>query len=121
MKKPFKTCPNCKMVWATQNAFIRDQSLKMNGYMPNFKQLEDGIFFFTHDVENCLSTLAVEASLFLNLYDGPYYEVRMTRSEDCPGYCMDMGITNSCPIKCECAYVREIGKIIRNMQSGLSN
>lgn len=121
MTKPFKTCPSCQTEWATQKDFIDDHSLKLNGYMPNFKQLEDGIFFFTHDVVHCLSTLAVEAALFLNLYDGPYYEERMTRSEDCPGYCMDMAELNSCPVKCECAYVREISRIIQDFKSGLFN
>ena len=121
MTKVFKTCPNCKMEWPTQESFINDLSLKMNGYMANLNQLEDGIFFFTHNVEHCFSTLAVEAALFLNLYDGPYYEERKARSEDCPGYCIDMRMLNSCPVKCECAFVREISKIIQDMQSGRSD
>lgn len=110
----FKICPCCKQTWPNQSEFIADANLVLNGYMANFKHLEKGLFLFTHTIENCYSTMAVEIKDFRSLYTGPVYEQRQTKTEDCPLYCLDQEQLDRCEAQCECAYVREISNIIRN-------
>jgi hypothetical protein len=61
----------------------------------------------------CLSTIAVPAGLFKDLYDGPIFSERQTNTENCPGYCGDRDNFEPCEAECECAYVREIIQIVR--------
>jgi hypothetical protein len=118
MTTSFKTCPSCKTVWASQEKFISDAGLKLNGYKADFEKLEYGLFFFTHTVPSCQSTMVIEVSDFLNLYTGPRYTERKTDTEECPGYCKDKEQLSRCEALCECAFVREICNIIREKQNG---
>lgn len=109
----FKLCPNCRKQWRTQNSFLSDCELELNGYKADFEKLEQGMFFFTHKKEACLSTMVIEVRQFLNLYDGPIYPERKTGLEACSGYCMDTSRLDRCEAFCEYAFVREIISIIK--------
>jgi hypothetical protein len=107
----FKQCGKCKKKWENREEFLDDKDLKLIGYQVHFEDLELGIILFNHA---CNSTLGIYAKEFTDLYDGPVFAERATGSEDCSGYCLDQSNLMPCAVKCECAYVREILKIINN-------
>jgi hypothetical protein len=71
------------------------------------------MFFFTHKKKGCFSTMVVEVSEFLNLYDGPRYREHKPGEEICPGYCHEKSNLERCDALCECAFVREITQILK--------
>lgn len=116
--KAFKKCPCCGHLWRTREVFLSDEKLKLNGYLADLKQLEEGLFLFTHLTRGCGSTMAVKAGTFKDLYTGPIYRERKTGSEDCPGHCLHTYDLAPCPAKCECAYVREVLQVIEHWPRG---
>jgi len=101
----FKTCLVCKTSWPTRHAFITDEEIRLIGYQAHFAAAEKGLFLFNH---TCLGTLSIKAEAFTDLYAGPIYTERKTGTEECLGYCLRQNILHPCPVRCECAYVREI-------------
>ncbi len=91
-------------------AFIQDPTIELVGYMPTFDELVDGLFLFNH---GCGTTLACRVALFEHLYDGPVYRVKKIGDPECPRHCQDQADLSSCPVKCNCAYVRETLQIIK--------
>ena len=108
----FKKCSMCTEIWRTRVKFLSDSNITVKGYMANFDRLELGIFLFDH--KRCKTTLAIQASQFTDLYNGPVYASRLTGTEKCPKYCLDHNQLKACPEKCECAYVREVLNIVNN-------
>lgn len=105
----FKKCRKCGYQWPSREAWLRDPALKMVGYQANFKALETGILLFNH---SCRTTLAVHASEFKDLHDGPIFKERATGSESCPGHCLHKTDLAPCPVRCECSYIRHIIQLI---------
>ena len=97
------------MVWETRNDFLNDPDISIVGYQVHFEELHEGLFLFNH---SCNSTIAIKAGLFRDLYDGQMFEDRLTGTDECPGYCLIKYELKPCPAKCECAYVREIIRLI---------
>ena len=114
----FKKCPGCFKAWRSREDFLADGALELNGYKADFKELEYGLFFFTHKADGCYSTMALEVKDFQGLYTGTIYPERKTASEECPRYCMKEKQLNRCAARCECAFAREIIQIIRECQKG---
>ncbi|MBU0681290.1 MAG: hypothetical protein KKD73_07700 [Proteobacteria bacterium] len=110
---PFKICPCCATVWQNREDFLEDSSLEINGYAPDFDHLLEGLFFFTHHVGGCFSTMTLKANTFAELYIGMKYQEHKTADADCPRYCFNKEELRRCEELCECAYVREIVDIIR--------
>jgi hypothetical protein len=108
----FKKCTCCNHPWFSRDEFLADNNLQLVGYQVNFGKLELGYFLFNH--LTCLSTIAVPAGMFRDLYDGPVFSERKTDTENCPGYCGDRDILDPCDQECECAYVREIIQVVQN-------
>ncbi|MBW2656958.1 MAG: hypothetical protein JRC59_04530 [Deltaproteobacteria bacterium] len=108
----FKKCTCCNHPWFSRDEFLEDNKLQLVGYQVNFGKLELGYFLFNH--LTCLSTIAVPAGMFRDLYDGPVFSERKTDTENCPGYCGDRDILDPCDQECECAYVREIIQVVQN-------
>ena len=96
----------CGEEWTERDDFLSDPATQITGYAAHFKDLELGLFYFNHT--SCKTTMALQASLFTDLYDGPVFEERKTGSDVCPGYCLKQAETRPCPAECECAYVREV-------------
>jgi hypothetical protein len=108
----FKICNKCGFQWETWEAFLSDKSLNAIGYQVFFEDLKTGMFLFNH---SCNTTIAMEAELFLDLYDGPFYTERKNNaSRKCPGRCMNENIMNPCSNECRCAFVRELMRIINH-------
>ena len=88
-EKYFKICTMCSTKWETRNDFINDPLLHINGYQAHFEKLGRSLFYFTHQKEDCYSTIAIKAEEFISLYSGKKYNERRTGKEDCPMYCLD--------------------------------
>ncbi len=116
----FKTCPMCNKTWESMDAFLADPHLRFNGYQPNFGELEQGIFFFTHDSELCGSTIGLRVTTFAPLYAGPRHTSSKQLSNDCPRYCLDSRNLKRCNAHCENAFAREIAQIIKHKMSTLA-
>ena len=112
MPTPFKTCPSCGKSWKDRTSFLDDPATRAHGYLPDFDHLDSGVFFITHMVDDCQSTMGVTVSEFSDLYSGPRYKERRTLKEECPRYCKDQ--LSRCEAKCECAFVREVLHILAN-------
>lgn len=102
--------------WATRDDFLADSNLLLNGYQADFQDLEYGMFFFTHKIADCASTMALMVKDFRDLYTGPTYPESKALSEECPRYCIDENEMSRCDALCECAFTREIIQIIREQQ-----
>jgi len=100
--------------------FLMTNRLKLMDYGVDFEKLDWSLFYFTHRKEGCFSTFALEAKDFLDLYSGTKYAERRTGHEDCPGYCLEEEQLNRCDALCECAFNREIIKIIKDRHSKIT-
>jgi hypothetical protein len=105
----FKTCPTCGFIWRSQDDMLADPDVGIIGYQAHFEELALGLFYFNH---GCGTTLGIPAGDFRHLYDGPVFPDRLQGTAECPGYCLNKSELRSCPARCECAYVLEIGRII---------
>ena len=114
----FKHCNQCKKTWDNYEEFLSDPNVQLIGYQVAFEELEAGLFLFNH---SCTNTMALEAREFRHLYDGPIFKERATGTERCPEYCLHRFELDSCPIQCECAYVREVLQIVRGWPKGISH
>ncbi len=111
IEKPelFKKCTQCGHEWKSRSQFLSDPEVKLVGYQANYRELEEGLFLFNH---SCKTTLSIKAQFFIDLYDGPIFQDRLTDSEECYGYCSARDNLLQCSNKCECAYVRETLHIV---------
>ena len=109
----FKKC-SCGHEWQTRQDFLSDPEIQIQGYIVYFKELTLGLYIFMHKVEGCLTSIAMKAGVFSDLYKGKIFKERLTGKDDCPGYCLLKPELSACPQKCECAWVREVIQIINN-------
>lgn len=110
----------CAAVWQDRTAFIRDNSLELNGYQANFNNLELGLFYFTHKVEGCYTTMTVKAGEFYDLNPViPLYtgRSRKTFTEECPTHCLHKENLQLCSVQCDCAIVRDLIGVLQTMKS----
>lgn len=105
MENVFKICPKCGFEWKNRESFLADQAVSIIGYQVNFDKLETGFFLFNH---TCKGTFGIYVYHFRDLYSGEIFTERATGSNDCMEYCLKVEMLDSCPAKCECAFVREI-------------
>jgi hypothetical protein len=110
--KSFKKCPGCHLIWESRDQFLVDPDITLIGYQVNYNALQLGLFLFNHKI--CKTTLALYARDFKSLSPGPIYKQQKINSEECPDYCLHESILEPFPVKCECAYVRDIMHKIRN-------
>jgi len=115
--KIFKECPMCSAVWKDRAEFIEDASIVINGYQTNFEILEHGLFYFTHEVDGCFSTMAMKANEFYDLNPQKKFTERKTLTEECPGHCHDKSNLELCYVECECAYVRDILGTLKKLKA----
>lgn len=111
---PFKTCTSCRQSWADRAEFLSDPEVHALGYQANFGDLEAGIFLFSHDLEQCQTTLAIETREFTDMHQGPVFRERLTGTAKCPGYCLREKSLDPCYNHCECAYVRDVLQHVKN-------
>ena len=103
----------CELAWTDRESFLADPEATLIGYQVDFDELVAGYFLFNHRVADCGTTLAVHAGEFIDFYDGPMFEERLTRTDRCGGHCLQQSDIEPCPSKCECAYVRAVLQVVR--------
>ena len=108
--KIFKQCPACGTIWTDREAMLADREVCIIGYQTHFKELTNGLFLFNH---SCNGTFSIQAGEFADMYKGPVFKEHLAGTEDCPGYCLHKKNLESCPLKCECAYIREIIQLLK--------
>jgi hypothetical protein len=109
----FKECSMCRKTWKSREAFLNDDCLELEGYSADFEIQEKGLFYFTHRVRGCFSTMALEAKDFFDLYTGEKYPDSKMGGDECSRFCLDRENLDRCPALCEFAFVREIIQIIK--------
>lgn len=114
----FKSCPCCGVIWKDRYAFLTDSYVKFIGYQVHFQELQLGLFLFDHIP--CQTTMAMKVKDFHDLSPGPKFSERKTNTEECPKYCFFKNDFSPCPNKCECAYVRDLIQILRNVRTSLT-
>ena len=113
-EQPFKICPMCAKTWICRDTFLDDPDLTYNGYQANFGIIEQGLFYFTHEIEACGSTMALKADMFLSLFQGKRYKENKQLSKECSRQCLDWKKLDRCEAHCEFAFVREVSQIIKD-------
>ena len=104
----FKTCSCCGTDWPTRDAFLTDPEVTLVGYQRNIDDLEAGLFLFNHLKPGCLTTMAIEADAFTDLYEGPMFEACLAGTQECAGHCPHADDLEPCDRQCACSYVREV-------------
>lgn len=107
----FKTC-NCGQVWNSRESFLSDSAVRLLGYQVDFEVLREGFFLFNHHSSQCQTTFSLQAGAFFDFYKGPVFKERLAGTEHCEGHCLRQDDLERCPQKCECAFVREVIRII---------
>jgi len=102
----------CAQSWADLNTFLDDKSIVLNGYQPNFDCIGRGHFYFTHNTEECGSSMLINVEHFLPLYQGPRFSENLHLSEECSGLCLEPEKLERCQARCKNAFVREIAHLI---------
>lgn len=107
----FKQCKFCGHKWGDLNDFLGDREIDLVGYQVNFDVLSAGLFLFNH---SCGARLAMPVSPFNGLHGGQIFKNRATGSSECPDHCLYQDRLDTCPVECECAFVRDILYIIKS-------
>lgn len=110
----FKQCPNCHLQWPDRESFLSDPKVNLVGYQANFGDLVAGFFLFQHNIPTCCTSLAVPASAFRDMHNGPIFQERKIDTIDCPGFCLHSSSIDPCQNACECAYVRDVLQRVKN-------
>jgi hypothetical protein len=109
----FKTCPGCLTTWMTSIELVQDITLEFNGYQASFDRAENGLFFFTHHLTYCHSTLAISVRCFKDYYNGPEYKIHNTGSPTCSGRCLLTKNYETCHEICDMRWIREVLQYLR--------
>lgn len=108
-EQSFTACESCGKQWLSRADFLSDATLVVSGYQANFIAPEKGLFLFGH---GCHGLLSVDVAAFADLYTGPIFTERLSQTGACPGFCLHRNVLGPCPQHCECAYVREILRVL---------
>ena len=114
-KEHFKKCSYCNINWASRDEFLRDNDIKLVGYQPHYKNMEEGLFLFNHLI--CNSTLSIISQKFRDLYTGPFYAKNKLSEDqlnydDCPDFCLFKNKMKGCLQQCERAFVSEVIQVV---------
>jgi hypothetical protein len=110
----FKRCSKCGVDWGTREEFLEDPCVHLDGYQANFVDLEAGLFLFTHRAASCGTTMAIHAGSFADMHKGPIFEKSLRDTPECPKLCSRSKSLEACPLKCECAFVRDVLQKVLN-------
>lgn len=109
----FGRCPGCEAEWSSRDELLGDDAIALAGYIATFESLMIGWFQFRHLHPDCGSTFTVEVGKFIDLYNGDQYEERKTGLDECSRHCYDSENLESCDVKCEFSFIRNIMQILK--------
>jgi ssDNA-binding Zn-finger/Zn-ribbon topoisomerase 1 len=101
----------CNKCWKDLHDFLHDNTLTFTGYQAYPKHPEKGNFLFTHEKENCGTTLSLKIQKFKELLGQDIELLPFTLGEDpdCDERCMSEEDLTPCPAKnCNGVIIREL-------------
>ncbi len=104
----FKICAMCGYQWKSLEEFATDVQLRLEGYMADFAQPENGLIVLTHVCHSCHSTLSLATGNFEHWRTGPIVTDLRMMSNECPGHCLDSANLEVCTVDCSMRWVREV-------------
>ena len=113
MKSAFKKCSCCNHAWGSLIDLVRDDQVDVIGYQASFNDRYEALFFFSHNVEECGTTIALPATLFTPLYDGPEYTLNKAFTKECSGLCQTFFDFSECSNECSMRWVRDIIQMLK--------
>ncbi len=114
--KPWLLCTTCGKEWSSQNDVLEDNQLILNGYMPDFTELRDGLLLFTHHAPGCGTTLAVRVGDVIHLLPEELSLELRQGDWDCPGHCLQVDVLDACGARCRAAVVRGLLQVFRKKE-----
>ena len=110
----FKICNSCGYQWEKRENFLSDPNIEATGYQTFFSNLKVGLFLLNH---SCGTTLAIDASFFLDLYKGAFYHDRKPiKGRKCPGKCLTENILSPCSDTCKCSFISKLLNTLENWE-----
>jgi hypothetical protein len=109
----YKKC-DCGKKWKTRDSLLRDKSVKIIGYQPDFVNNKYNHFLFRHRVKGCGMFFGVRATDFSDLREKECPNELCFGKDDCPGYCTDTFELRVCSVTCRNASDRAIASKIRS-------
>jgi hypothetical protein len=106
----------CQSYWKNLDDLLHDDTLIFNGYQPRPQTPEKGSFLFTHDKENCGTTLFVEVRKFKKLLGREVEFLPFTPGENpnCEFRCINETDLLPCAAKtCNGNVIRELMQIVK--------
>jgi hypothetical protein len=99
----------CTKEWPSVEAFLDDPAVEYTGFQPDFSLELQGLFYFTHDADQCGSTMAIWVETFIPIYLARQTLTNEQEPESCVKYCLDRQALGSCRLDCKNAIARRIG------------
>jgi hypothetical protein len=109
-KKPevFKQCHVCSRIWGTGEELIADTGLKVNSYLADFDNPDNGRILLTHVDMSCGAILTLRAADLKPFYRGPAHSHLNRGMLTCPGHCLNQTEMSACTADCNMHWIREI-------------
>ncbi len=110
-----KTCTMCNDSWGSIEDILADKDLVFCGYQPFFTDPEKSLFLFTHNKDNCGTTLSFYVSDFKELLGEEVSFDAFIAGEalDCEGHCLDSTDLSRCNSKtCPGVVVRDLIQVM---------
>lgn len=111
-QETFKSCPMCGKKWISLHEFLNDQNLKCNGFHPATDIYDFDLYYFTHLVEGCGTTMGMLSGSFFSLYNFEPFEQKVHGMGDCNTCSFSDLKFQRCAITCEHMIHTEIAKVV---------
>ena len=109
----FKTCPLCHQSWGSLEDFLRDPEVIIEGYQASFVDPLMGLFLFTHNTNNCGTTISLRVHYLQYLVSRTDKLAVLRDTDACSTYCMDPYNLEPCPAPCAMSWIRVVLQMLR--------
>lgn len=100
----FKQCSMCGKRWETLDDLQADKNKALLGCQPDARDPRYSLILFNC---SCDTTLAMQLREFADHRGASIYNDERRDNNDRPDYCLNLKLP-SCPIKCACAYTKDV-------------
>ena len=111
-----KKCSICESCWKNLDDLLQDDSLVFNGYQPFFTRPDKGCFLFTHEKEDCGTTLSIEIWKFKELLgqETNFFPFKPGENPDCELRCIEETDLMPCAAtSCNGNVIRQLMQIVK--------
>jgi DNA-binding CsgD family transcriptional regulator len=106
----FQFCRRCHVLWSSRSQFLSDGEVHFCGYQSAGPAGAPGAFCFEH--RPCGSALLVHLEDLVELAGEPVLAASCARDGSPAQYCLGNGTSQSCPLRCICAFVWRTSQIM---------